>query len=108
MIIKKEMDLKNKLISLAEKRLEELDYSFDDIQEMGLNNLSIGELVLVSIGAVETMNEITDNTSKEKNKIVEYEIKDEDLELLQSIQMYEVEKVDGIGTSYKQLSLINF
>jgi hypothetical protein len=104
----KSMHLKNKLIGLTEKRLEELGYSFEEIQNMGLEELSIGELVLASIGAVETLNENAESTSKGKPKVVEYEIKDEDFDLIQSIKLYEVEKTDSEGSKYNQLSLINF
>jgi len=98
-------NLKNKLIKLTERRLEEIGYSFEEIQCMGINNLSIGELVLVCIGALETIEETTPNKDKD---LVEYKIRDKDLELLQSIKIYEVEKKDSTGKNYKQFSLINF
>ena len=99
-------NLKDKLLALAESRLELLDYSSDEIAAIDLDNYSIGELVLMVIGANEEIfdGEEPKSTKNKNNQLVEYSINDKELEYLKKIEVYDIPMND----KYIQLSLINF
>jgi len=106
---KNKKDLKDKLIGLVETRLELLGYSEEDIIDMQLDRLSLGEILLASIGSYnELYNGGTTTKSDDVVVVVEYAINDKDISLIQSIQLYEVQKSDIYGSEYQQLSLVQF